>query len=205
MSFKQLLSSVDVREPILKLIGEFLLEISSLFGFHLCQKSFSWVKKRFLTIVFQRIIPFWIYNHLFFLDRGLSSVCDLRVKVVIQEKTVYNLFGRKMSLTKEIFSPRFYEVYLTDMMSMFVCQRRFESSDTFYGHYTQEVVESPYFLFKIYLEVLFRVFLVLSDKKYILFFLGFLCETNLERQRKKIWLLRFIPWPLDYANKRAKV
>ena len=56
---KQIVCGVNVSLPILELVDEFLLELHSLFGFHLNQKGFLWVKKRFLMVA-ERILPFKI-------------------------------------------------------------------------------------------------------------------------------------------------
>ena len=112
---------VNVSLPILELVDEFLLEQHSLFGFHLNQKGFLWVKKRFLMVA-ERILLFKIYNHLFFCGRGLRSVCDLCVRVLIQEKTIYYLFRKKIILNKDIFIPTFIDFYLPGNINMLVRQ-----------------------------------------------------------------------------------
>lgn len=152
------MSGVDVSAPILELMEAFLLELSTLFGFRLHHKSLSWVKKRFLLWLYKSFYPLAFILLYYFCNRGWRFVCDLCVKVVIQEKYFYNLFWRKLFLNKDIILPRFSDVYLPDKISMLVCQKRCDSFDTFYGHYSQEIAENPYFLFKRYLEVLFGGF-----------------------------------------------
>ena len=118
---KQIVRGVNVSLPILELVDEFLLEQHSLFGFHLNQKGFLWVKKRFLMVA-ERILLFKINNHLFFCGRGLRSVCDLCVRVLIQEKTIYYLFRKKIILNKDIFIPTFIDFYLPGNINMLVRQ-----------------------------------------------------------------------------------
>ena len=72
-------------------------------------------------MVAERILPFKIYNYLFFYDRGLHSVWDLCVRVLIQEETIYNLFRKNIILNKDIFIPTFINFYLSGNVNMFVC------------------------------------------------------------------------------------
>ena len=108
--------------------------------------------------ILERILPFKIYNHLFFCDRGLRSVYDLCVRVLIQEKTIYYLFRKKIILNKDIFSPTFIDIYLPGNINMFGCQNRRDSFDTFLGRCSKGITENHYFLFKRYFEILLRVF-----------------------------------------------
>ena len=127
--------------------------------------------------ILERILPFKIYNHLFFCDRGLRSVCDLCVRVLIQEKTIYYLFRKKIILNKDIFSPTFIDIYLPGNINMFGCQNRRGSFDTFLGRYSKGIIENHYFLFKRYFEILLRVFFNSIRQK-------FLFKTNLNEQMK---------------------
>ena len=117
---------VNFSLPILELVDEFLLKLHSLIRFHLNQKCFLWVEKRFLWSQkeFYRLKFITIY---FFCDRGLRSVCDLCVRVLIQEKIIYYLFQKKIILNKDIFIPTFIDFYLPGNINMFVCQDRCDS------------------------------------------------------------------------------
>ena len=64
---KQILSNKSVSGETYAASKELLLKLSSLFGFSLCKENFDWVKKRFSADVIERILPFCIYSHLFFL------------------------------------------------------------------------------------------------------------------------------------------
>ena len=59
------------------------------------------------------------------------------------------------------FTKRFFNRYLPDRISLFVCQRWLTIPnlfDTFCDFCTQEIIENPYFLFKRYLEIVCRGF-----------------------------------------------
>ena len=135
-------------------------------------------------MVAERILPFKIYNYLFFYDRGLHSVWDLCVRVLIQEETIYNLFRKNIILNKDIFIPTFINFYLSGNVNMFVCPNEHDSFDTFFGCYSEGIIENHYFLFKRYLEILMGFFKIPFDKKYFLFFPGFLFKINLKQQIK---------------------
>ena len=98
-------------------------------------------------MVVERILSFKIYNHLFFCDRGLRYVCDLCVRVLIQEETIYYLFRKNIILNKDIFIPTFINFYLSGNINMFVCQNQRDSFDTFLGHYSKGIIENHYFFY----------------------------------------------------------
>lgn len=93
---------------------EFLLKISSLFGFYLCKQEFYWMKEIFFAVVIERLLPFCVCNHLFFYNRGFQAKCNLCVRTVFQNRDVYSLFRRKLFSYKEIFQVGFADVCLPD-------------------------------------------------------------------------------------------
>ena len=147
--------------------------------------------------VFFNILPFRIYRHLIFCDRGISrqfSSCGLCCKVVTSDLQISNIMYSRLTFERFLFPDGFSKDLLGDYMILSVHYyqglkaKRF---DEFFGSYPglyQEFVRSPFFLYKRYLEIVGRVLLNSLQEKIYPFIL-----SSFEGKKKTChWWKKFI-------------
>ena len=126
------------------------------------------VKKKIMNELIFEILPFRIFHHLFYCNRGfyMNNKCVFRTRFHVRERLFSDFLNQKLKFSKSYFPCNFVHDVFLNQISLFIhyhgiiyanTDKDFENIYGNFGVLYYEEVGRPFLLYKFYLEILCRV------------------------------------------------